>query len=126
MTTIQSATSTQKDTWAATLRAREAAESDALAQRRARAREVARDAANILKGRFGAEKVFLHGSLAHGLWFSRVSDVDLAVVGLDALAHLEAIARLEEIEPTIQVDLLRLEHCSEPLRASIMREGIEL
>lgn len=126
MSKTQAASTGKMAIWSATLRDREAAAAVALEQRRVRALEVAHEAASILKERFGAERVVLFGSLAHRLWFSPASDVDLAVAGLDAHAHLDAIARLEEIEPALRVDLLRIERCPAALRAKIEDEGIDL
>jgi len=44
--------------------------------------EKAREAAAMLKEKYGAKRVILFGSLAHQLWFDEWTDVDLAVEGL--------------------------------------------
>jgi len=85
-----------------------------------------REAAAVLKGRFGARRVVLFGSLAHGGWFGPDSDVDLAVEGLPVARYWEAWRAVEEILPRGGVDLIELEASSESLRAAIARYGVEL
>ena len=61
----------------ATARRRSEVERQQLAERRKRARQVAQCAAMLLKERFGATRVVVFGSLIHGYWYSRTSDIDL-------------------------------------------------
>jgi len=89
---------------------------------RARVREVAA----LLKARFGAHRVILFGSLAHGAWPTAGSDVDLAVEGLSAEAYWRAWAAVEELFPDRAVDLVALEEATGTLRAAIQRAGIEM
>ncbi len=89
---------------------------------RARAREVA----VLLKARFGAHRVILFGSLAHGAWPTADSDVDLAVEGLSAEAYWRTWAAVEELFPDRAVDLVALEAATGCLRAAIQQGGIEL
>lgn len=119
-------TAEQLATWRATLDRRSRAADRDLKARRARLMAFAREAARRLRADFGAEQVLLFGSLAHGHWFSETSDVDLAVKGLDVDRHLLAIAHLTELAGDIQVDLVRLEWCSESLRGVIDAEGMVL
>lgn len=49
-----------------------------------RAWEVAHEAAQVLRDRFGAYRIVVFGSLAHESWFTRWSDVDLAAWGIPA------------------------------------------
>lgn len=42
----------------------------------------AHEAGQAIKTEFGARRVVLFGSLAHGAWFGAPSDIDLAVEGL--------------------------------------------
>jgi uncharacterized protein len=95
-------------------------------QRLTKATELARQAAALLKERFKAEQVVLFGSLVHGCWFSPTSDIDLAVWGLDALTYLTAVAQLQDLEPEIKVDLVRMERCQPELERVIVQEGRSL
>ena len=98
------------------------------AQRRERERLLSRvrEAAGMLKTRFGARRVVLFGSLAHAAWFAADSDVDLAVEGLSAQEYWEAWRAVEELIRDRPVDLVALETAGESLRRAIERTGIEL
>ena len=89
---------------------------------RARAREVA----VLLKARFGAHRVILFGSLAHGAWPTADSDVDLAVEGLSAEASWRAWAAAEDLFPDRAVHLVALEEATGSVRAAIQQAGIEM
>jgi predicted nucleotidyltransferase len=98
------------------------------AERHARERllERIREAAVVLKTRFGARRVILFGSLAHAAWFTPNSDVDLVVEGLTGDAYWQAWRLLEEIIADRPVDLIELETASESLQRAIRRQGVEL
>ncbi|MCB0099897.1 MAG: nucleotidyltransferase domain-containing protein, partial [Caldilineaceae bacterium] len=102
---------------------RRRAEEEMLAERKARATEVAQKAANILKQRFGATKVVLFGSLAHGLWYSITSDIDLAAWGIAPENYFRAVAHLQDIAPEFSIDLVTMEECPAPLSDVIAEEG---
>jgi predicted nucleotidyltransferase len=85
-----------------------------------------RQAAAILKERFGARRVILFGSLADVAWFSPDSDVDLAVEGLPADIYWQAWRAIEDIIPDRPVDLIEIEMAKETLLRSIQQYGIEL
>jgi predicted nucleotidyltransferase len=110
----------------ATAQRRAAEASRTLALRRVRAREVARQAAALLKEQFGATQVTLFGSTVHGHWFSTTSDIDLAASGLVSDDYFTAVARLQDLSLEFKVDLVALEHCKAELRESIAREGVIL
>ncbi len=61
-------------------RARESRRQQKANERQEEAWTVARQAAQILKDKFGATRVIAFGSLAHGAWFHARSDIDLAAV----------------------------------------------
>jgi predicted nucleotidyltransferase len=94
-----------------------------LVQRGERAWEVARHAATLLKEQFGAARVFVFGSLVHGYWFSRTSDIDLAAWGLSADDYFVAVAKLQDLSPEFEIDLIAIPYCRPGLREVIEREG---
>ena len=98
------------------------------AERHARERLLSRirEAATLLKSRFGVQRVILFGSLAHAAWFAPDSDVDLAVEGLQGEAHWQAWRLLEEIIHDRPVDVIEIETAGESLRRAIQRYGEEL
>jgi predicted nucleotidyltransferase len=99
-----------------------------LAERRARERllDRIREAAVLLKARFGAQRVVLFGSLAHVAWFMPDSDVDLAVEGLAGDDYWQAWRLVEEIIGDRPVDLIEIEMVGESLKRAIQRYGVEL
>ena len=75
--------------------------------------------------RFGAKRVRLFGSLAHGGWFRPDSDLDIAVEGLEGRVYWQAWGYLED---TLNrpVDLVALETAGEALRRAVDRYAVEL
>jgi predicted nucleotidyltransferase len=98
------------------------------AERRARERllDRVREAAAVLKARYGARRVVLFGSLAHAAWFMPDSDVDLAVEGLAGDDYWRAWRLVEEIIGDRPVDLIEIEMVGESLKRAIERYGMEL
>ena len=94
-----------------------------LAQRRERAWKVAQLAGELLKTRFGATRVVVFGSLAHEHWFSSTSDIDLAAWGLKDEDYFLAVARLQDLSPEFEIDLVAMERCKPSLRTKILSEG---
>jgi uncharacterized protein len=103
---------------------RQQAEQQQLAQRRARAWELARQAAAKLKAEFGVEQVMVFGSLTHADRFTQWSDIDLAVWGLNDRNWLQAslAVRVGDIE----LNLVDVQTCTPEVLASIEREGVRL
>ena len=85
-----------------------------------------REAAAVLKVRFGVRRVVLFGSLAHAAWFVPDSDVDLAVEGLAGDDYWRAWRQIEGIIGDWPVDLIEIEMAGESLRRAIQRYGVEL
>jgi len=109
-----------------TARARWQAEQQQLAERRQRAWELARQAAELLRERFGVQRVVVFGSLVHEGRFTQWSDVDLAAWGLTAKNWLKAMAAVHELSDDITVNLVDIATCTPELRAVIERDGVEL
>ena len=87
--------------------------------------ETARLAARLLKEKYGAQRVFLFGSLAHRAWFGPESDVDIVVMGIGK-EFWRAWAEVEPMFPGRSVDLIDWESASESLKQAVKRKGIEL
>jgi len=94
--------------------------------RRNRAWEVARKAATILKEHFGATRVLVFGSLAHGAWFTPRSDIDLWVDGIPDEKFFHAEADVEAVATGYKVDLVDSRECSPELLEQVEEEGVEL
>jgi len=118
--------STAMETCRRTARARARARQERLEARRDRAWAVARRAVAVLKDEFGARQVALFGSLTGAAPFHLRSDIDLAVWGLDERQYYRAVSRLQDLDPSIGVDLVEAEHARPSLQAVIEREGVIL
>lgn len=94
--------------------------------RRNRAWEVARKAATILKERFGATRVLVFGSLAHGAWFTPRLDIDYWVDGIPVEKFFHAEADVEAVATGYKVDLVDSRECSPELLEQVEEEGVEL
>jgi len=97
------------------------------AERRTRERllELVRQAAGLLKDRFGVRRMVLFGSLADDVWFRTDSDVDLAVEGLSAEDYWDAWRLVEDVIRERPVDLIEIERAEVALRQVIERYGVE-
>lgn len=82
------------------------------------------DLLTVLREEYGAERIVVFGSLATKENFTRWSDIDLAVWGIDPDRFYQAVATLNELSPDIKVDLVDPERCqSIALRQAIQEEG---
>jgi predicted nucleotidyltransferase len=109
-----------------TARRRRQKKDQALALRYERAWAVARQASQILKAQFGADKVVAFGSLLSTKRFHQHSDVDLAVWGLDEKSLYRAVSRLLDLDSEISIDLVEVEFASPAVQAVIKQEGVPL
>jgi predicted nucleotidyltransferase len=94
-----------------------------LDERYQKAWHLAHAAAKILRNEFGANEVFVFGSLVHRELFHLGSDVDLAVSGIDPSCYYRAVGRLLALDSEMEFDLLRLEEASDSWRDKIALEG---
>ena len=79
----------------------------------------AREAARVLREGFGATRVVVFGSLAHGAWFGSHSDVDLAAEGIPPDAFWRAWCALDRLGARVEIDLIAIESAPIRLRAEI-------
>jgi predicted nucleotidyltransferase len=126
MPTASELTPPQAATYRATARRRWQREQQELQQRQARAWELARCAAHLLKTRFGASRVVVFGSLVREGCFTPWSDVDIAAWGIRPEDTWRAMDALLELDTLIAVSLVPAESCRPALLAAIEQEGIEL
>jgi len=86
----------------------------------------ARQAAEILKKSYMAEKVFLFGSLLHKEAFDADSDIDLAVSGIQDNRFYHAAGTIMQIVTPFEVDLVDVNDCRKSIKETIESEGVEL
>ncbi|MBI5305600.1 MAG: nucleotidyltransferase domain-containing protein [Chloroflexi bacterium] len=92
----------------------------------ARAMRQARRAAELLKRDFGATRVVLFGSLAHRLWFTRWSDIDLAVWGIAPREFYRAAGIVADMPSKFKIEVVDPETCRASVLEEIEEDGIEL
>ena len=102
------------------------AQSGFLEERREKALDVAKQAASLLRRKFGAERVMLFGSLASKDAFTLWSDIDLAVWGIAPDAFYSAVAAVTGLSPVFKIDLVEPDTCRKGLYDVIQKQGIEI
>ncbi len=85
--------------------------------------EVAQQAAQILQQEFGAQQVAVFGSMLTRDRVHERSDLDLAVWGLEPSRYYQAVSRLLDLDPSLDIDLVEVERAKPNIRAAIEREG---
>ncbi len=95
-------------------------------ERRRQGWSVAHRAAHILYEHFGASRVVVFGSLVHGTWFTRWSDIDLAAWGIPSDRFYMAVAAVTGLSPLFKVDLIDPDACRSCIRVALEREGVVL
>ncbi len=93
---------------------------------RERAWEQARQAAHILREQFGATRVVVFGSLAHNLWYSEHSDIDIAAWGIAAKDFFQAVAQVNPVGAGFEINLVDPAIARPHIFGAIEREGIAL
>ena len=116
----------QLDVYRQAMRRRAAAADRRRAERRDAGWALARQAADLLRARYGATRVLVFGSLAEGTHFGERSDIDLAAEGLRPSEHFAALGRLLTLFGDFEFDLVDLGACPSGLRAVIQAEGVAL
>lgn len=88
--------------------------------------ETARQGADLLRKRFGVNKVAVFGSLVNRSRFHIRSDIDLAVWGIAEEDYLRALGCLLDLTTEFSIDLVRVEETREYLQKVIDAQGILL
>ncbi len=110
-----------------TYRSRARAEHSRLSVRRTRTLALAKEAARILRARYGAGRVMLVGSLAGPEdLFTQWSDVDLLAWGVPACDTFRAVAELAYMDPELPVELICAETCAPDVLDRLLEQAVEL
>ena len=116
----------QMATYRATAQLRRQSEKEQIELRYQRANVVARQAAQLLKERFGVTEVILFGSASNPKHFWQHSDIDLAVWGLSESCYYRALACLLDLDYDFDVDLIMAEEACPTMMATIINTGVRL
>ena len=82
---------------------------------------LAEKCADTLHQDFGAERIFLFGSLAEG-YFRKNSDIDLIVEGLDDRYYFKALCKVHEVSEGFEVDLIPFEDYE--YKEDVFKQGV--
>ncbi|MGB9499492.1 MAG: nucleotidyltransferase family protein [Dissulfuribacterales bacterium] len=93
---------------------------------RKNALQVAKQAANVLREHFGAQKVVVFGSLATNIDFTEFSDIDLAAWGIPGNLYYKAVAAVTGFSERYKIDLIDPMLCRESIKKAILEHGVEL
>ena len=101
-------------------------QSGLLAKRQAKALELAKKVSFILRQRYGAKRVVVFGSLAMRKAFTPCSDIDLAAWGIAPDEFFSAVATVTGLSPDFKIDLVEPNTCSDAIKNSIQKHGMEI
>jgi uncharacterized protein len=118
-------TTEQIQAYRATVKDREIQRQQQQLERQHQGWAVARQAAQILKDEFGAQRVWLFGSMLETRRVHAASDIDLAVAGLSDRCYLQAVSRLLNLS-AFSVDLVEIERAKSIIRSTVEEQGVEL
>jgi hypothetical protein len=107
---------------------------EAIEKRQARETEsIRRDAmdkakkiASMLKGKYGAKRVILFGSIVKSSYLHERTDIDLLVEGIKSSDFLRAGADAWTISSPFDVDIVPVERADQYLLSRALEEGVEL
>ena len=91
-----------------------------------RAWDTAYRIAAMLYKDFGASHVAVFGSLAQGTWFSKSSDIDIAVWGIPTEKYFRAVWEAEDISRLFKLDMVDFENCKGLLRERIESQSVRI
>lgn len=86
----------------------------------------AHEVAALLYENFGATQVAVFGSLAERDWFSRRSDIDIAVWGIPSNRYFSAVAKTINLSREFKIDLVRFENCKGTFRKRIQSQAVPI
>ena len=116
----------QMDVYRATARRRYLEEQAAVKAREKSAWELARQATQLLKERFGVTRIMLFGSLVHPGAFTLHSDVDIAAWGLRPEDTLRALGAVADLSKEIELNLVDVATARPAILQAILSEGVTL
>ena len=91
-----------------------------------RAWQTAYRVAALLYEDFGAKQVAVFGSLAERDWFSKGSDIDIAVWGIPGDMYLEALWETRNFSPEFKIDLVNFDSAKGRFRDRIQNQAVPI
>jgi uncharacterized protein len=119
-------TSTKLDEYRKTAIRREKVRISRVKTRRERGWKLAKKAAKLLRNQFQATRVAVFGSLLHEARFTAWSDVDIAAWSIPPDQTLRAIGAVMDLDPSLEINLVDVNTCSQALLKAIENEAVDL
>ncbi len=91
-----------------------------------RAWQTAHQVATMLYEDFGATQVAVFGSLAGQKWFSKGSDIDIAVWGMPSDLYFRAVAQTIGFSQEFRIDLVNFDNCKGQFRERIQNQAVPI
>ena len=85
--------------------------------------QVAYKVATLLYDEFGATQVAVFGSLTEPMWFTKWSDIDIAVWGLSEDGYLDAIGKTISFDQEFKIDLIKFENTYGLFRERVLKQA---
>ena len=89
-----------------------------------RAWQTAHQVATMLYEDFGVTQVAVFGSLAGQKWFSKRSDIDIAVWGMPSDLYFRAVAQTIGFSQEFRIDLVNFDNCKGQFRERIQNQAV--
>ena len=89
-----------------------------------RAWQTAHQVATLLYEDFGATQVAVFGSLTGQKWFSKRSDIDIAVWGMPSDLYFRAVAQTIGFSQEFRIDLVNFDNCKGQFRERIQNQAV--
>ena len=86
----------------------------------------AQEVAALLYEEFGANQVFVFGSLTEPLWFMKGSDIDIAVSGLSSDLYDKAFSKIMDFDSAFRIDLINFDTSEGLFRERIKHQAIPI
>ena len=91
-----------------------------------RAWQTAHQVATMLYEDFGATQVAVFGSLAGQKWFSKGSDIDIAVWGMPPDLYFRAVAQTIGFSQEFRIDLVNFDNCKGQFRERVQNQAVPI
>ena len=91
-----------------------------------RAWQTAHQVATMLYEDFGATQVAVFGSLAQQTWFSKSSDIDIAVWGMPPDLYFRAVAQTIGFSQEFRIDLVNFDNCKGQFRERVQNQAVPI
>jgi len=105
---------------------RKARESLFVSEKREEAWQIAQNISRVLKQKYGVETVYVFGSVLKADYFTKHSDIDIAIQNISPQSYWRALSEANALAGEFQIDLVDMNDCRDSIRQSILDKGVKL